>query len=90
MFVFAWFFPHTQYRDANIAAIGRRLDEGKYLGEVVKEAEQVVTWMNLYKIQQCVKQWEVRKDEWSDLVFLASRCTRLTDMNFLYDTVLLR
>lgn len=81
----------TQHRGIEITAIKKRLDEGKYLGEVVKEAEcMVTTWTNLQQIRECVSQWEERQDEWGDLVFLASRCALLTDMNIPSDTVFLR
>lgn len=80
-----------QHRDIDIAAIRKRLDEGEYLAEVVKEAEcMVTTWTNLQKIRECVSQWEARQDEWGDLVFLASRCALLTNMNIPSDTVFLR
>ncbi|KAG0720688.1 hypothetical protein GWK47_048015 [Chionoecetes opilio] len=81
----------VMHRDVDINAIEKRLEEGKYLAEAVKEAEQMVTsWTNLHQIRECVRQWEERQDEWGDLVFLASRCALLTGMHIPSDTVFLR
>ncbi|XP_063881403.1 uncharacterized protein LOC135111711 isoform X1 [Scylla paramamosain] len=80
-----------QHRDVDMGAMGKRLEEGKYLAAVVKEAEQMVTtWTNLHQIRECVSQWEARQDKWGDLVFLASRCALLANMCFPSDTVQLR
>lgn len=73
------------------AAMCKRLEEGQYLAEVVKEAEEVVSnWTNIYEIRNRVGQWEKRQNEWGDLVFLTSRCALLSDMHFPSDTVFVR
>ncbi|MPD00611.1 hypothetical protein E2C01_096093 [Portunus trituberculatus] len=83
--------PRPQHRDLDTEAMKKRLEEGKYLAKVMKDAEQMMTTRtNLHEIRQCVSQWEARQDEWGDLVFLASRCALLANMCFPSDTVLLR
>ncbi|XP_045115504.1 muscle M-line assembly protein unc-89-like [Portunus trituberculatus] len=80
-----------KHRDLDTEAMKKRLEEGKYLAKVMKDAEQMMTTRtNLHEIRQCVSQWEARQDEWGDLVFLASRCALLANMCFPSDTVLLR
>lgn len=79
------------HRHVDLEAMKNRLEEGKYLATVVKEAEQMVTtWTNLHQIRKCVSQWEARQDEWGDLVYLAARCSLLENMCFPSDTVQLR
>lgn len=72
-------------------AIGQRLKEGRYLAEVVKDVEDVLSsWTNIFEIRQQLGQWEARQQDWGDLVFLASRCALLGDMHVPSDTVYLK
>lgn len=68
-----------------------RLEDGKVLGDIVQEAEAVVSSVSrLTKIWERVKEWERRQYEWGNMVFLAHRCSLLANITTATDKVYLR